>query len=48
MQVKINCSKCGSDKVKIVSEGENPVPMYKCDRCGHKSRIFPKFESDKN
>ena len=47
MKVKINCPRCGSENIKIISEDEKPVPMYKCDKCGYKSRIFPKFETDK-
>ncbi len=48
MKVKITCPKCGSENIKIISEGENPVPMYKCGNCTYKHRLFPKFESDKN
>ncbi|MEK6840693.1 MAG: hypothetical protein AABX79_01940 [Nanoarchaeota archaeon] len=46
MKVKITCTKCGSENVKIVSE--DGIPTYRCGKCGHKNRIFPKFESDKN
>jgi len=47
MKLKIECPKCGSNDVKITSEGENPIPMYKCNKCKYQHRLFPKFESDK-
>ena len=43
MKVKINCPKCGSDGIKIISEGNDPTPMYKCNKCGYKHNLFPKF-----
>lgn len=48
MKLKMNCPKCGSDKVSITSDEKDPTPLYKCAKCGYKGRLFPKFESDKN
>ena len=48
MKIKITSPKCNSDNVKITFEEGNSAPMYKCNKCGHKNRVFPKFESDKN
>ena len=48
MKVKISCPKCGSEEIKITSEDADPTPMYKCNKCKYKHRLFPKFESDEN
>ncbi len=47
MKLKINCPKCGTDNIKITSEGEKPMPMYKCNKCDYQNKLFPKFEGDK-
>ena len=47
MKLKMNCPKCGSEKISIVENEESMSPMYKCEKCGYKGRLFPKFESDK-
>ena len=43
MKVNINCQKCNSPDIKIIAEEGNPLPMYRCNRCGHKSTLFPQF-----
>ncbi len=45
MKVQIICTKCGSNKVSIISEKGNPTPMYKCNKCGYKHNLFPQFEN---
>lgn len=48
MKLKMNCPKCGSEKISITSDEKDPTPLYKCSKCGYKGRLFPKFESDKD
>ena len=48
MKLNITCPKCGSDKVSVAENAESKAPVYKCAKCGHTKRLFPKFESDKN
>lgn len=47
MKFNINCAKCGSDKVKISSQGTDPTPMYKCAACNHTQRLFPNLDEGK-
>ena len=42
----MTCPKCRSSKIEITSE-DSSIPMYKCQNCGYKNRLFPGFESDK-
>lgn len=48
MKIKITCPKCHSEDIKIISEGSDPIPMYRCGKCKHRQRLFPRFESDKD
>lgn len=41
MKVKIKCPKCGSENVSIASDPKDPTPLYKCNKCGYKHRLFP-------
>jgi Zn ribbon nucleic-acid-binding protein len=45
MKVKITCPKCNSEDIIIVSTErlEDPTPLYKCNKCGHKHRLFPQL-----
>lgn len=43
MKMKITCPKCSSTNVDIIAEEGNPLPMYKCAKCGYKKNLFPQF-----
>ena len=43
MKVKITCPKCGSENTNIIENPEGTSPLYRCNRCGHKSNLFPQF-----
>jgi len=43
MKVSITCPKCGSPRISITSNAEDPTPMYKCNKCGYKNRLFPQL-----
>lgn len=45
MKVTINCPKCNSTKVRIISDEENPVPLYECNKCRYRHSLFPQFEN---
>ncbi len=50
MKLKMTCPKCGSTSIAITSEeldGKTPIPMYKCNKCGYKNRLFPKVGENK-
>lgn len=48
MKVNVSCPKCKSTNVSIISDKENPTPMYKCSKCGYKHNLFPQFENKEN
>jgi len=43
MKVKITCPKCGSNDTSIVPNLEGVSPLYKCNKCGYESNLFPQF-----
>ena len=43
MKVKITCPKCGSENTNIIENPNGTLPLYRCNRCGHKSNLFPQF-----
>jgi len=45
MKLNIRCAKCQSGDVEIIAEEGNPIPMYKCNKCGYKNNLFPQFKN---
>jgi len=43
MKLNIICKKCKSPDVEIIAEEGNPLPMYKCKKCGYKDNLFPQI-----
>lgn len=43
MKVKITCPKCKSENVKVTSDATSPIPLYLCNKCGYKNKLFPQF-----
>jgi len=43
MKMKITCPRCKSENTEIIAEDGNPLPMYKCKKCGYKNKLFPQI-----
>lgn len=43
MKLNITCPKCKSPDISIVENTKGVDPIYRCNKCGYKKNLFPKF-----